>query len=226
MKLDTNCPRALRTWLKPNPQWFNYNKTPFVVLHFYINGTQLLVAWQISASHISTHTLLEYKLSHAKWGHLVQSRAATPHQSASCWQTISFSVPSVKPGECHSAHITLKRWMARWQQHHQGCSSMAEVTFSTKSSLQLADTMLALANIAPKLNNSLQVLSKSPARAIGRMDPRIYARVKRVPYFLKPPSGINEDTFSKKQREGTRVRGMNELSFMEKTVTLWTPVRD
>lgn len=100
---------------------------------------------------------------------------------------------------------------------------MAEVTFSTKSSLQLADTMLALANIAPKLNNSLQVLSKSPARAIRRMDPRIYARVKRVPYFLKPSSGINEDTFSKKQREEMTVRGMNELSFYGKKCHTMNP---
>lgn len=32
---------------------------------------------------------------------------ASSNQSASCWQTISFSVPSLKPGECHSTCIAL-----------------------------------------------------------------------------------------------------------------------
>lgn len=79
------------------------------------NDTKPLLAWQIPAYHVYSHThihpptLLEYKLFHAKWGHLVQSCTATPHQSASCWQTISFSVASVKPEECHSAHITLTK---------------------------------------------------------------------------------------------------------------------
>lgn len=45
---------------------------------------------------------------------------ASSNQSASCWQTISFSVPSLKPGECHRTHITLTKMNAAAAPTSQG----------------------------------------------------------------------------------------------------------
>lgn len=90
---------------------------------------------------------------------------ASSNQSVSCWQTISFSVPSVKPGECHGSHITLTK--------------MNAAAAATSRGLQFNDfgNLLHQTRPAAKWHNAY--LSKYP-RALGTYNLFVYINSKQV----------------------------------------------
>lgn len=110
-----------------------------------------------------SRTALEYKLLHANEGQRVQSHTfysvpplASSNQSASCWQTISFSAPSLKPGECHSAHISLTK---------------TDAAAATSHGLQLNDSANLLHQTRPAASPHSAYLSKYCRWLLGLSQP-------------------------------------------------------
>lgn len=85
-------------------------------------------------AYLFSQAALEYKLLHANQGHRVRSLSDTTH----LWHQATDQRPtdgSLKPGECHSAHITLTK---------ASVADFGNLLYQTKPAAK--HTMLIIAN--------------------------------------------------------------------------------